>query len=84
VAGIVVSFAGSAPAQEQSSFKGLMGKGYEIKAVSFARGESTGNRDVFVVTMQKETSVAVCYLAAASWINLTNNALEDPKRCDVR
>jgi hypothetical protein len=26
----------------------------------------------------------VCYFAATSWINLSANALDDPKRCDVR
>ena len=37
-------------AQEQQSFRGLMGKGYDIKAVTFARGESTDNRDTFIVS----------------------------------
>ena len=71
-------------AQEQQSFKTIMGKGYEIKTVTFARGEATDNREIFVVTLQKEKSVAVCYFAAASWINLSPASLEDSKRCDVR
>ena len=71
-------------AQEQQSFKTIMGKGYEIKTVTFARGEATDNREIFVVTLQKEKSVAVCYFAAASWINLSPVSLEDSKRCDVR
>jgi hypothetical protein len=71
-------------AQEQQSFKTIMGKGYEIKTVTFARGEATDNREIFVVTLQKERSVAVCYFAAASWINLSPTSLEDSKRCDVR
>ena len=62
----------------------IIGKGYEIKNVTFARGESTENRDIFVVTLQKDKSVAVCYFAAANWINLSPAALEDSKRCDVR
>jgi hypothetical protein len=74
---------GYAPAQEQS-FKSLMNRGFEIKSVTFARGEATGDREVFVVTLQREKSVAVCYFAATSWINLSNNALDDPKRCDMR
>jgi hypothetical protein len=37
-----------------------------------------------VVTLQKEKSVAVCYFAAANWINLSPGSLEDSKRCDVR
>ncbi len=73
-----------ARAQEQQTFKGLIGRGFEIKAVTFAKGESTGDRETFVVTMQRDKSVAVCYFAATSWINLSANALDDPKRCDVR
>lgn len=71
-------------AQEQQSFKTIMGKGYEIKSVTFARGEATDNREIFVVTLQKERSVAVCYFAAANWINLSPASLDDSKRCDVR
>jgi hypothetical protein len=71
-------------AQEQQSFKTLLARGYDVKAVTFARGESTDNREVVLVTMQRERSVAVCYFAAANWINLSNATLEDSKRCDVR
>jgi hypothetical protein len=71
-------------AQEQQSFKALLGKGFEIKSVTFARGESTENRDAVLVTLQKDKSVAVCFFAAVNWINLSNNTLEDGKRCDVR
>jgi hypothetical protein len=80
----VAALAGSADAQEQQSFKSLLGKGYEIRGVTFARGDATENRDTFVITLQKEKSVAVCYYAAANWINLSTPQLEDPKRCDVR
>ena len=80
------SLAFSAPshAQEQQSFKTIIGKGYDIKSVTFARGESTDNREIFVVTLQKEKSVAVCYFAAPNWISLSSATLEDSKRCDVR
>jgi hypothetical protein len=71
-------------AQEQQAFKSLLGRGFEIKSVTFVKGEATGDRETFVVTLQREKSVAVCYFAATSWINLSNNALEDAKRCDVR
>jgi hypothetical protein len=71
-------------AQEQQSFKTLVGKGYEIKSVAFARGESTDNRDSFLVTLQKDKSIAVCLFAAVNWINLNNATLEDGRRCDVR
>lgn len=73
-----------APAQEQQSFKSIIGKGFEIKSATFVKGETTENREVFVVTLQREKSVAVCYFAATSWINLSPIALDDPKRCDLR
>ena len=71
-------------AQEQQSFKALVGKGFEIKSVTFAHGESTDNRDAVLVTLQQGKSVAVCFFAAVNWINLSSNTLEDGKRCDVR
>ena len=80
----VLAIAGPAAAQEQQSFKTVIGKGYDIKSVTFAKGEATDNREVFVVTLQKDKSVAVCFFAAASWISLSPQALDDGKRCDVR
>jgi hypothetical protein len=84
VALLAVARMPDASAQEQQSFKTIMGKGYEIKTVTFARGEATDNREIFVITLQKEKSVAVCYFAAANWINLSPASLDDSKRCDVR
>jgi hypothetical protein len=84
VACIAIAQARDGLAQEQQAFKAIVGKGYEIKSVTFARGEATDNREIFVVTLQKEKSVAVCYFAAANWINLSPASLEDSKRCDVR
>jgi hypothetical protein len=83
-AAALLAFAAVANAQEQQSFKSIIGKGYEIKSVTFAKGEATENREVFLVTLQKEKSVAVCYFAAANWISLSNTTLEDSRRCDVR
>jgi hypothetical protein len=84
LAALLSALGASAHAQEQQSFKTIIGKGYDIKSVTFARGESTDNREIFVVTLQKEKSVAVCYFAAVNWINLSTGTLEDSKRCDVR
>jgi hypothetical protein len=83
-AGLFLMQAGDCLAQEQQSFKSLIGRGFEIKSVTFAHGESTENRDTFLVTLQKDKSVAVCFFAAATWINLSNASLEDTHRCDVR
>jgi hypothetical protein len=80
-----LAFAATANAQEtQQSFKTILGKGYDIKNVTFAKGEATENREIFVITLQKEKSIAVCYFAALNWINLSAGTLEDSKRCDVR
>ncbi len=73
-----------ARAQEQQTFKGLIGRGFEIKSVTFVKGEATDGRETFVITLQRDKSIAVCYFAATSWINLSIAALEDPRRCDVR
>lgn len=83
-AAVMVGGAGNCLAQEQQSFKSIMSKGYEIKNVTFARGEATENREIVLVTLQKDRSVAVCYFAAANWISLSPASLEDSKRCDVR
>ena len=83
-AALLVAHAGNGLAQGQQSFKTIIGKGYEIKSVTFTRGEATENREIFLVTLQKDKSVAVCYFAAANWINLSPATLEDSKRCDVR
>ena len=56
-----LAVAGEVLAQEQQSFKSLLGRGFEIKNVVFAKGEATENREVFVVTLQREKSVAVWY-----------------------
>jgi hypothetical protein len=74
----------AAAAQEQQSFRSVIGRGFQIRSVTFVKGETTDNREAFVVTLQMEKSVAVCYFAATSWINLSKIALEDSKRCDVR
>jgi hypothetical protein len=84
MASVWLAVAADARAQEQQSFKTLMGRGFDIKSVTFARGESTENREAFVVTLQKDRSVAVCYFSANAWITLSNVILDDPKRCDVR
>jgi len=84
LAALTIALPAGAHAQEQQSFKSLMGRGFEIKGVTFVKGEATSDRETFVVTLQREKSVAVCYFAATSWINLSNTALDDTRRCDVR
>jgi hypothetical protein len=83
---MLVAQTGASLAQEQQeqSLRSLLGRGFEIKDTAFAHGESTDNRDAFVVTLQKDKSIAVCYFASTNWINLTAASLDDAKRCEVR
>jgi hypothetical protein len=71
-------------AQEQQSFKSLMGRGFDIKGVNFVRGDATENRETFIITLQREKTVAVCFFSANAWITLSNTVLDDSRRCDVR
>ena len=73
-----------ARAQEQQAFKVLLGRGFEIKSATFVKGEVSEGRETFVVTLQREKSVAVCYFSATTWINLSIPSLDDVRRCEVR
>ena len=85
LAALLLAFSAGAAAQEKQSFKTIIGKGYDIKSVTFVpKGETTENREAFLVTLQKDRSVAVCYFAASNWVSLSNPTLEDSARCDVR
>jgi len=81
---VFIGFHASATAQEQQSLRTLLGKGYDVKGVTFAMGQSTENREAILVTLQKEKSIAVCYFAASTYISLQTNVIDDSKRCDVR
>lgn len=77
-------------AEGTQSFKSLAADGYEIKAVSLVpmeiavRGNSTNNFDTAFVTMQKGTSVAVCYFGFGNWVSLNQSTLENGELCQVR
>jgi hypothetical protein len=83
-AAVLVCVAQASLAQEQQSFKSLIGRGFDIKNVLFVRGDVTENRETFIVTLQREKTVAVCFFAASAWVTLSSPILDDPKRCDVR
>jgi hypothetical protein len=80
----LVCVAQASLAQEPQSFKSLIARGFEIKNVTFVRGEVSENREAFIVTLQLQKSIAVCFFSANAWVTLSNTVLEDPKRCDVR
>jgi hypothetical protein len=69
---------------EPQAFRSLIGRGFEVKSATFVKGDISDGRETFVVTLQREKSVAVCYFAATSWINLSIASIEDVNRCEVR
>ena len=83
-AAALVCVAHASLAQEQQSFKSLIGRGFDIKNVLFIRGEVSENRETFLVTLQRDKTVAVCFFSAQAWVSLSSTVLDDPKRCDVR
>ena len=83
LASCAAALAGEAFAQEQQSLKGLLGRGFEIKSVTFAKGESTDNREAFVDAAEGKISRGLL-LSAPGFINLSSAAIDDGKRCDVR
>ena len=83
-AAALICVAQASLAQEQTSFKSLIGRGFDIKNVLFIRGEVSENRETFVVTLQRDKTVAVCFFSAQAWVTLSSTVLDDPKRCDVR
>jgi hypothetical protein len=54
-----LSGAPAALAQDQQSFRPTPDKRYANKGVAFAEGDETENREVFVVTLQREKALAV-------------------------
>ena len=81
---------GVADAADRDSFNALVGQGYELKSVAVVAVELAKRinpdveYDTAVVSLQKGTSVAVCYFGLASWIELNKESLANPATCDVR
>jgi len=82
--------ASSTQAAERTSFRALIGQGFEIKVVTLVPLESASrvdqavNYDTTFVTLQKGHSVAVCYFSLANWIALNEDSLANTSLCDVR
>lgn len=80
----------SADEQLQSSFTALVGKGFEVKSVTLVpldvakRVTEKVRTDNVVVTLQKQASVAVCYIAFANWAFMNKASLDSATLCEVR
>jgi len=90
VAAFGVASAALADDPTQSSFTGLLKDGYEIKAVTLVplevakRATESVKTDTVVVTLQKQSNVAVCYIAFANWAFMNKQSLDTSTLCEVR
>ncbi len=80
----------SADSGLQSSCTGLVGKGFEVKSVTLIpldvakRVTDKVRTDNVIVTLQKDETVAVCYVAFANWAFMNKASLDSPTLCEVR
>jgi hypothetical protein len=74
------------PAPVQQSFVSLTGAGFKVAGTFLVPGaDTTAKAAMVVVTLQKDSAVAVCTFSLGAWENLSNNvAATDAKTCDVR
>lgn len=86
------AMAGPAASQQplQMSLRQVLALGYDIRGTSVvptdighALNEKV-NWPNMLVTLQKGTSVAVCYTNLAGFVSLTDQILDNPQSCDVR
>jgi hypothetical protein len=86
----LVSATASADNGLQSSFTGLVAKGFEVKSVTLIplevakRVTDKVRTDNVIVTLQKDETVAVCYVAFANWAFMNKASLDSPTLCEVR
>jgi hypothetical protein len=85
-----ISAPASADDMLQSSFTALVGKGFEVKSVTLIpievakRVTEKVRTDNVVVTLQKNETVAVCYVAFANWAFMNKASLDSSTLCEVR
>jgi hypothetical protein len=77
-------------AEQESSFTALIAKGFEIKSVVLVplevakRVTESVKTDNVIVTLQRQESVAVCYVAFANWAFMNKTSLDSGTLCEVR
>ena len=82
--------AASADERMQSSFTGLVAKGFEVKSVTLIpldvakRVTEKVKTDNVIVTLQNKEAVAVCYVAFANWAFMNKTSLDSSTLCEVR
>ena len=86
----LISASAHADERLQSSFTALVGKGFEVKSVTLIpldvakRVTEKVRTDNVVVTLQKQDTVAVCYIAFANWAFMNKTSLDSSTLCEVR
>ncbi len=89
-AAALISAPASADDRLQSSFTTLVGNGFEVKSVTLIpldvakRVTEKVRTDNVVVTLQKQETVAVCYIAFANWAFMNKASLDSSTLCEVR
>jgi hypothetical protein len=89
-AAALLSTSASADDRMQASFTALVGKGFEVKSVTLIpldvakRVTDKVRTDNVVVTLQKQETVAVCYIAFANWAFMNKASLDSSTLCEVR
>jgi hypothetical protein len=89
-AAALISAPASSDERLQSSFTALVGKGFEVKSVTLIpldvakRVTDKVRTDNVIVTLQKQESVAVCYVAFANWAFMNKASLDSSTLCEVR
>lgn len=89
-AAALISAPASADDRLQSSFTALVGKGFEVKSVTLIplevakRVTEKVKTDNVIVTLQKQETVAVCYVAFANWAFMNKASLDSSTLCEVR
>ncbi len=89
-AAALISAPASADDRLQSSFTALVGKGFDVKSVTLIplevakRVTEKVRTDNVIVTLQKDETVAVCYIAFANWAFMNKSSLDSPTLCEVR
>jgi hypothetical protein len=75
-----------AQAPAQPSFTALLSGGFKVVATVFVPGDANPDKNPsVVVTLQKDSSVAVCVFSLGGWENLrTTPRATDANACDIR
>jgi hypothetical protein len=82
----------AAPASTTTSIDSVLASGYEVKSVielsdAALKSMSSPGQTIYpsvVITLQKGTSVAVCELSTANWINLVQGSMTNASLCLIR